>query len=89
MGHTTFKDYGWATMAGTNCPRKAEIRQRLSDLNKHLRILVADGLVAGDFSEHEAISELRVSASLVTDVVTNYVRYVKSTPGKSSHYEYR
>jgi hypothetical protein len=80
-------DYGWAILTGV--PRQDVIKQYLKDTNKHLRVLVADGLLMGDFSEQEAVTQLNVSAALVTDVVTNYVEYVKQTDTTPAHYRHR
>jgi transposase len=80
-------DYGWTILSGAS--RQDVIKRYLEDTSKHLRVLVADGLVMGDFSEHEAVNQLNVSESLVTDVVTNYVRYVKQTGTTPAHYEHR
>jgi hypothetical protein len=79
-------DYGWAMLSGVS--RRDVIKRYLNDTNKHLRILVADGLVMGDFSEHEVVNQLNVSEALVTDVVTNYVKYVKQTDTTPAHYEH-
>jgi hypothetical protein len=63
--------------------------QALNDLHKHLCVLVAQALIDGECSEQSAVSYFCVSASLVTDVVTNYVRYVKQTDTTPAHYEHR
>jgi hypothetical protein len=63
--------------------------QALSDLHKHLCVLVAQALIDGECSEQGAASHLCVSTALVTDVVINYVRYVKQTDTTPAHYEHR